>query len=714
MKFKSAIIAITLSATAYAQQADSLHSKSLDELTVHGAVQKYKVDSSSTVSKMSLKDLENPQVYNSISKAVLKDQVVTNLNDGLKNATGVTRLWESTGRGGDGAEFYSMRGFSVQPSLVNGMPSITNGGLDPANVEAIEVIKGPSGTLYGGNIVSYGGLINVVTKKPYERTGGEFSYVAGTYGLNRFTGDVNAALSDKLYLRVNTASHAENSIQDAGFNNSFFVAPSLKFVANKKLSFLVNTEYKSSEGAYAPMIFLNRYNPLSFDAMDLFEKNYEKSFTSNSLTMKNTSMGMQSQMLYKISPVWNSQTIVSRSQTKTDGYYHYLWDSSNGNEFARYISKRNGETGTTGIQQNFTADFKLGSVRNRLLVGLDYMNKKITNTSTGWMGNGVVSLLDGTDTGVLTTQAVDNILLASAEGNSSALTEIKSAYVSDVINLHPSLSAMLSLRADNFSGMPSTYAAEEIEDQSTLSPKFGLVYQPFKDKLSLFGNYMNGFTNIDPAEVSELDGSNPSMKVFEPEQANQFEFGVKTNLFKNRISLSASYYDISVSNVVMTDPNNINNSIQGGEVSSKGFELSLTASPFNGMNIISGFSHNESEVTKDAEDAGYLGMRPESAGPENLFNLWANYKVPSGMLKNFGLGFGLNSASEHKTLNRDNIGTFALPAYTIYNAALSYNAEDFGVNLKLDNITNTKYYTGWSTVSPQKLRAISLALNYKF
>ena len=74
---------------------------------------------SQLVAKLPLTDMENPQVYNTIPKALLKEQVVTNLNSALSNATGITRLWESTGRGTDGAEYYSMRGFSLQPTIVN-------------------------------------------------------------------------------------------------------------------------------------------------------------------------------------------------------------------------------------------------------------------------------------------------------------------------------------------------------------------------------------------------------------------------------------------------------------------------------------------------------------------------------------------------------------------------------------------------------------------
>jgi iron complex outermembrane receptor protein len=674
----------------------------------------YRVDSAFIVSKLPIKDLENPQVYQSIPKKLLSDQVVTNFNDALKNATGVSRLWESTGRGGDGAEFYSMRGFAVQPTMVNGMPSITNGGLDPANVEVIDVIKGPSGTLFGSPMISYGGLINVTTKRPYETFGGEIGFVSGSNALNRITADINVPLNENTLTRINASYHSENAFQDAGFTKSLFVAPSFIFKSNERLTFLVNAELLSKESANAPMIFLSRYAPLTFNAIDPFESNYSNSFTSNELTIKNPSFGLQAQALYQLSDSWTSQTVLSRSNTKTNGYYHYLWDLSDGDTFIRYISNRNGETNTTDIQQNFIGDFKIGSIRNRMIVGLDYFKSNILNSSTGWVGNGQVTLSNSEDSGDLTRAGVDNLLVDSFEGNSNAESEVISGYISDVINFTPALSAMASVRFDRFEGKTSYYSIEDVKGQSAVSPKFGIVYQPVIDKVSIFANYMNGFVNVAPSQVTDADGSNPRLKTFEPENANQVEFGVKTNLYRDRISATVSYYNILVKNRVMTDPENVNNSIQGGEVESKGFELSLIANPINGLNIIAGYSKNDSEVTKDNPGDGYLGYRPEEAGPDQLVNFWIGYTLQHSRLKGLGFGFGGNSASEHKTLNRDNTGTFTLPAYTIFNAAISYNASRYGIILKANNLTDQKYYSGWSTVTPQNLRNLSLSLSYRF
>ena len=671
-------------------------------------------DSAFSVAKLPLKDLENPQVYNSISSRLLKEQVVTNLNDAMKNATGVTRLWESTGRGGDGGEFYSMRGFAVQPTMVNGLPSVNNGSLDPSNVETVDVIKGPSGTLFGSSLISYGGLINITTKKPTDTFRGELGLITGSYGLNRLTGDINIPLTEQVSMRVNTAYQSQNTFQDAGERKSFFIAPSFKLKASERLTFLINTEFLNAESVNAPMIFLSRYSPISFTSIDLFEKNYGNSFTGNELGMRNSSYAIQAQAFYKLSNNWTSQTVLSRSFTKTDGYYQYLWDQSNGSDFLRYSSDRNGQTVTTDIQQNFIGQFNLGSMKNKLVAGLDFYSSDIFNGSTGYVENGIVSLTDASDTGILTRAGVDDLLKDSFEGNSTAKNQVMSAYVSDVLEVLPQFSVMASVRVDRFEGKTAYWSEDEVKSQTSVSPKFGFVYQPIKDKVSVFGNYMNGFLNVAPAQASDLDGSNPRMKTFDPEQANQYELGVKTNLYQEKISFTASYYNITVSNRVMTDPNNINDSFQGGEVSSQGFEVSVIATPVVGLNLVAGFSKNGAEVTKDNPENGYLGLRPEDAGPENLFNFWTSYTVSQGKLRGFGLGFGGNTASEYLTINRSNTGSFALPAYQVFNASLSYSGAQYLLALKVNNLTDQKYYSGWSTVTPQALRNVSLSLNYRF
>ena len=702
----------------------------LNEVIIEGErTNKFSRKQTAYVAKLPLKDIENTQVYSTITTELLESQVITNFDDALKNATGVEQLWASTGRGGDGAGYYSLRGFSVQPQLVNGLPGLTNGTINPANVERIEVLKGPSATLFGNAVSSYGGLINVVTKKPYVGTGGELSFTSGTYGLNQIIGDFNTALSkaDNLYFRINTAYTTEQSFQDAGFRKSFFVAPSLSYKVSNRLSFSLYAEITQAEQTNPMFLFLNRSAPTEANNLEELGYNNKLSFTSNDLTLENPNQNYRIEMDYKLSDTWESQTLLSKSTTSTTGYYSYLFDYGIlGNDtFSRFINKQNANTQTTDIQQNFIGDFKIASFRNRVVIGLDYFNATQTDNGTGYAFYGNITPEGGangdnpftpeveTDLYPLSTTGVDAVLASQAVGNNKSKYHIYSLYASDVLNITDQLSAMVGLRLDRFDNEGDLTTTEDDYDQTTLSPKFGLLYQPIADKLSVFANYQNGFTNVAPQLVGNPEDGPQTLKTFDPEQANQLEFGVKTNLFNNRLNVTASYYDIKVKDRVITDPASFFNKIQGGEVVSKGFEIEINANPISGLNIRAGYSNNDSETTK-SDNTEILNRRPLEAGPETLYNLWASYEFQTGKLDGFGVGAGLNGASESFAINYESTGEFMLPNYTVVNASVFYQANKYRIGLKLNNALNEEYYKGWSTINPQMPRALLANISYKF
>lgn len=740
---------ITLAAGETATKSFTLNEtqQQLEEVVIEARANNFARKQSDVVSKMPLKDIENPQVYNTITAEVLQQQVVTNFDDALKNAPGVDKLWESTGRASDGAAYYSLRGFPVQPTMVNGLPAITTGSPDPANIERIEVIKGPSGTLFGSSLISYGGLINVSTKKPFDSFAGNVSYTGGTYGLNRLAVDINTPIGteQKAALRLNTAYHTENSFQDAGFRKSIFLAPSFTYQVNNRLSFFINAEIFNGRSTNTTMLFLDRGAPLRVHDINELGYNHKESFTSNDLYIDANTVNVQGQMNYKINDQWTSQTAFSRTSAKSEGYYSYLYESTqftpvtDGIVLSRYMSRQNAETFGTDIQQNFIGDFRIGGLRNRLVVGLDYFNRNVVNNNGAYVGNGAVYIgrnlaqfnelvlgvtepsLFTNDTGVLTQPGTDALLADATIVPSTTKEEVFSAYASDVVNITPTLSVMLSLRADRFANMGNVENDNDDFYQTAFSPKLGIVYQPVKDKVSLFANYMNGFVNIAPG-VDRINGIELS-RTFEPEHANQFEVGTKLNLFNERLSATLSYYDIKVENMVYsvfetlegaTPGEFINNTynFQNGAQQNKGFEASIIAVPFNGWSILAGYSYNDSQLLEGDDE--FVGKRPESAGPRNLVNLWTSYKFSAGPLSGFGLGFGANHGSENMIMNRKTTGTFTLPEYTIYNASAFYSREEFTITLKVDNIGNTEYYKGWSTINPQRLRGFAANLTYNF
>lgn len=192
------------------------------------------------VSRIPLKYMDNSQSYSLVTAALMKEQLSTDIISSLKSITG-----GGTVQSNDGNATIYIRGFRADASVRNGMLAYTRVQVDPKNTEHIEIIKGPSATLFGGttsNVVSSGGLINRVTKRPQENKSIEISYLAGSYALNRITLDYNTPLntSKTVLFRLNSAFHTENSFQDQGYQKNFMVAPALTVKLNEKLNLMLD------------------------------------------------------------------------------------------------------------------------------------------------------------------------------------------------------------------------------------------------------------------------------------------------------------------------------------------------------------------------------------------------------------------------------------------------------------------------------------------
>lgn len=682
---------------------------------------KFSRKQSAYVSKMPLKNIENSQVYNTVTSQLLVSQSVNTFEDALINAAGISKLWSSTGRSGDGAGYYSSRGFAVQPQLVNGVAGITNGFINPSNVERVEVIKGPSGTLFGSSVTSYGGLINVITKKPYNSTGGSITVAGGSNDFAKLIADVNISDTEKLSLRFNTGFQKDNGFQDAGFKKSVFIAPSLTYKVNNNVAVNFSYEASGNEQTNETFLFLNRFGPLAFNSIEELGYDSNLSLTSEDVTINNITQNYRGEIAWKIADNWSSQTLVAGGLAKSEGYYTYLWNFADwtdptaplGTEyFSLYAQDTHARTKTLNLQQNFTGNFKLGSLENKLLVGFDYLDSKTIDKSSNWGYLHSINVDGDLIFGEPEINAPNLSAALSGLGNldSDVQQNIFGAYISDVINITPALSVMASVRFDRFDyqGDQNTDVDDETEyTQNTLSPKFGVVFQPILNKFSVFANYQNGFSYLNPQFLTDFSTGETFLQSYDVEQANQIEFGVKTNLFNNKLETTLSYYNINVDNKYY-----FFTQTQDLAINSQGIELELNANPIQNLNIHGGFSYNDSEITDSPSATQLIGNRYGESGPDITYNFWADYKF----VKNFGFGAGFNGASEYDTMvdYKAITGSFYIPAYTVFNASVYYETNKFRIAVKGNNLTDKEYYSGWSTVTPQRNRQILATLNYKF
>ena len=170
------------------------------------------------------------------------------------------------------------------------------------------------------------------------------------------------------------------------------------------------------------------------------------------------------------------------------------------------------------------------------------------------------------------------------------------------------------------------------------------------------------------------------------------------------LGFTLSFYDIKVNNATYTDINNF--SLQGGTQRSRGFEAELNAEPVDHFYIISGYARNSNKFISGTPSL--IGKKVAGA-PGEVFNLWMNYQCVSGFLKNFGGGFGGNYVSE---VFWDAANTITIPSYTVLNAAISYHQPSWTASVKMNNLSNQKYWN--SDAQPQMLRQIIGSLAMKF
>ena len=680
--------------TAYLNLQLKVSNKELQEVVVSGrkSILSKKTD---YVARMPISNLENPQVYSVIHKELLQEQVAVNIETAIRNSPGAVPV--SFPSGGIAITF---RGFSTGINARNGMETASGrSSVDLANVERIEILKGPSGTLFGSSISSYGGVVNLVTKKPFEKAATEISYTGGSFNLNRLTADVNTPLNKEktVLFRVNLAYNNEKSFLDYGFNKTIAISPSLTYKASDKLTFNIDAELINSNNTRRTY---NTYGATSgITNPAALQLDYKKTLFHDDNDAKTSGNKIFAQAEYEIAENWKSTTLFSYVGENVERSYqtYAVWSSPT------QATRRVGNWGPidnnyTNIQENINGQFSTGSIKHKFLAGINYRLNE-SKFSSG------IANFDNIDVTTGYTIFRRKTAEAAINQNSSVAgnQQTTSIYASDVINFTDRLSAMLSLRWDYFDRKEAV--GSKAYHQTALSPKLGLVYQLVKDQVSVFGNYMNGFQNMPSVEQPDA-----STLILDPIYANQYEFGVKAEAFNKKLSITASYYNITIDNATRTETRTGTNpgvyTLQDAKQVSKGIDIELIANPFAGLNIIAGYAYNENKLVKTANPL--IDGNRAAGAPANVANLWTTYTLQN-KLKGLGAGFGVNFVDKN-FFATDNI--IYMPSYTTCNATLFYDQPTWRVGVKLNNITNEKYWDFYGNSQAPTNLLVSLTLKF--
>lgn len=723
---KTIISASLLAVTMFsAQESDTLKVAEIQSVSLQGT-HNYRTKKSESIARLPLENLENPTVYNLVPKEIISEMGATDFNTAMASAPGVVVSNSVNDSGND----IFLRGFSSNASFRNGLVQNPRVQSEIANVERVEVIKGPSGTLFGGTLANYGGVVNVVTKKPQENFGGIINYTTGSWGMSRITADVNTPLNkEKTALaRFNVAAYSQDSFQDAGYSKGLFFSGSILYKVSDKTTVTLDTEFHAPEKTLNA--YVRRSESLTLHSMKDLAAVHGRSFTSNDVGSKRTNFVTMAEVTHKFNDQWTSRTSYQRGEANEKESIFLVLNYKDNNSVSRSIRPfDNYKITTDNIQQNFIGDFKIGNLRNRLVVGLDYFQQTSKNQYPVYkVGKNPSSAfvpypLDG----ILATngnkQEEDVVILNSTSpwtpisrdiikslprnGTMFDINKVTtfSVYASDVLNITDNLLVMASLRMDNYKNenLISNGAEKQGEyKQTQFAPKFGLVYEIVKDQVSFFANYVNGFKNVAP----QRDPRNTNVFIeYKPEQGNQFEAGFKLDLLGKKLLTTVSYYNMKIKNRLIADPSIDGLYIQDGNIKNQGFEVDLVANPLRGWNIVAGYGFNDNKFDDRSPDAG----KRSAWTPKHVANFWTSYKIMDGSYEGLGFGAGFNFVDK-TYINIKN--HFLAPSYTTVGATIFYDKKKYRIGLKMNNALNETYWNFYG--QPQKPREFLANFAFKF
>ena len=251
------------------------------------------------------------------------------------------------------------------------------------------------------------------------------------------------------------------------------------------------------------------------------------------------------------------------------------------------------------------------------------------------------------------------------------------------------------------------------------SPRAGLVYQPTKHT-SLFASYANSF--------SVNTGTDVYGNALAPSIIDQYEMGIKNDLFSGRLTANLTVYKIINNNLAQTalfaadgvTPNsNTNLKALTGQTTSDGAEIDITAHPAKGLDIMAGYSYNFIRYTKTPDAKGNFieGERLQnsvgSTANGSVFYQYNGWKLGATVVYTGPRTAGFNN-TKGQTQNYNRL--FNVEGCATADISAGYSWRKISVLAKISNLTNTfNYYTHENySINPIPPRQVSVTFRYGF
>ncbi len=489
----------------------------------------YSVSNSIVGMRSNVPLMHSPVSAQVVPKAVLQDQQAITLQDALKNVSGV----QPTATGGEYDNFL-IRGFSTEYGLFRNGMRLTNLVYDLANVERIEVVKGPAAMLYGR--IEPGGMINVVTQKPSDTPYYSIQQQFGSYGLYRTVVNATGPLTSdgSLAYRLDLSYRDSDSFRDFVNRERVFVAPSLRWRPTASTEFNLSAEYIHDDYVTDNGIPA-RGNRVANVPISTFyhQPGFPKDRIEGPMVDFNWSHKLTENWVIKNGFV--ARFLTYRFRSVPIAYFQPLLEDPVNPMVRRGIYSEDFHRDTYNVFLDLNGKFETWGVKHNVLLGGDYYQLKTTNS--GFFGVNALPVDFFTNVNLFNPvyPPMDPALFDTLRRNSpNDFGVIKDSwfgvYFQDQITLWDKLHILGGGRYD-WARLSQGFATTSFNDivrenlnDDKFSPRVGVVYQPWP-WLSLYGNYSESFGAAN-------SGRTISGQPLAPKTASQYEGGDQDGILR--------------------------------------------------------------------------------------------------------------------------------------------------------------------------------------
>ncbi|MBM5110868.1 TonB-dependent receptor [Vibrio parahaemolyticus] len=587
--------------------------------------------------------LDVPQAVSVVTKTEMQDRGAVRLVDALDGVAGVNNTLGEGSR-----DQFMIRGFdSLNDMYRDGMRD--DGTLQSyrslANVERVEIVKGPAGALYGRG--SAGGIINLVTKRA---NGENFTHVKGSVGSNsQYVGQVDSsmAFSDKVNGRINLEYRQADSYVDHVDSNDFFIAPTIRVLPADGHTIDIDVEY-----AHQELVPYRGVPSKNGKPVDLPVSTY---FGGTNDYQESDSLRVAVDYEWRLNDqwVWNNRAAFNHIELEQKGTRQ---GKVTGNEVSQTVNNFGYDPRTTTTLQS---ELIWETNDNQLMLGADFNQIDIDLTLAS----------DKT----LPPQNIYNPVVGPTpdpgfkpfRDNTTTTTGV---YVQDVYTWGD-LSLIGNVRYDSMElEQQKAGSGKEKLDDDKVSYRAGLVYRINYDTsvyASLARSWQLPYAGI---------YINPKLAEFF--HTDLKEVGAKAYLLDNALMLNAALFQIDQEQPQTNVDGDVIDKI---EVRHQGIELEARGQITKQWDISVGYSY------LDAEDKA-TGKKPNDVS-DHLFSLWSTYQLDD----NWRLGGGVKYVGDRYAGNDEAV---ALGDYTTVDLMAAYTTGRHKIQANAYNILDEKYILG--------------------